>query len=337
MAPRDELDELLKAVPPSDVVGRKFSLKGRVGGRWWHGGTEDCNSLVVDDQRLSIFWNSREWRGDAISWLRQVEGLDFHEAVNELRRLAGQQPKDRPRAKGTVVPNAVERRVVYVDPARVARYCDNLKAAPQIQQWLENEKGICDWMAEDALIGYSPNHTINMVGSDGHHFSKSYGPTVSIPYTEPGTGRYCWVQHRIMNPAPDSKMRYAPEMLDMGVSLYNAEKIGDAKKILIVEGAFKSIVLQQAMSILGEDIVVVGVPNCSTFCVDWEAWVKGVKDIVVCLDPPINAFEQNWVNRLSLTGHSVRVMSVPDKPDDLLRKPRGYEVLESALRCAVLV
>ena len=90
------LDELRNRVPVSRIIGRKVTWdlrrSNQAKGDWWapcpfHG--EKTASFHVDDQKGFYYCFGCHAKGDALTFLRESEGLDFIEAVKVLAAEAG--------------------------------------------------------------------------------------------------------------------------------------------------------------------------------------------------------------------------------------------------------
>ena len=102
------LEELKARVRPSDVVGRHVKLKRQ--GREFAGMSPFTNektpSFFVNDEKGFYHCFSSGKHGDAISFLMEVEGLSFPEAVEALATLAGMEmPKADPQAEARAARN----------------------------------------------------------------------------------------------------------------------------------------------------------------------------------------------------------------------------------------
>ncbi|MEP1229147.1 MAG: CHC2 zinc finger domain-containing protein [Litorimonas sp.] len=96
------LEELKARVRPSDVVGRHVKLKRQ--GREYAGlspfTNEKTPSFFVNDEKGFYHCFSSGKHGDQISFLMEVEGLSFPEAVEALALMAGMEmPKSDPDAE----------------------------------------------------------------------------------------------------------------------------------------------------------------------------------------------------------------------------------------------
>lgn len=104
------LDEIKARVRPSDVVGRHVKLKRQ--GREFAGlspfTNEKTPSFFVNDDKGFYHCFSSGKHGDAISFLMEIEGLAFPEAVERLADMAGiEMPKADPQAEARAARNKV--------------------------------------------------------------------------------------------------------------------------------------------------------------------------------------------------------------------------------------
>ena len=89
--PPSLLDEIRARLPVSDVIGRRVKLQKR--GREFVGlspfNSEKTPSFTVNDQKGFYHCFSSGKHGDIFSFLTEVEGLSFPEAVERLAQEAG--------------------------------------------------------------------------------------------------------------------------------------------------------------------------------------------------------------------------------------------------------
>lgn len=96
------LEELKSRVRPSDVIGKHVKLRRQ--GREFAGlspfTNEKTPSFFVNDQKGFYHCFSSGKHGDAISFMMEVQGLSFPEAVEQLAQMAGMElPKSDPHAE----------------------------------------------------------------------------------------------------------------------------------------------------------------------------------------------------------------------------------------------
>ena len=101
--PPEFIEDLRQRIPLSDIIGKRVKLirKGRrfTGLCPFHSEKTPSFSVVDDDGFYHCFGCGVH--GDAISFLRETDGLDFMEAVERLADMAGipvphSTPRDRP-------------------------------------------------------------------------------------------------------------------------------------------------------------------------------------------------------------------------------------------------
>ena len=102
------LEELKARIRPSDVVGRHVKLKRQ--GREFAGlspfTNEKTPSFFVNDEKGFYHCFSSGKHGDAISFLMEIEGLSFPEAVEALATMAGMEmPQADPQAEARAARN----------------------------------------------------------------------------------------------------------------------------------------------------------------------------------------------------------------------------------------
>ena len=87
------LDEMKARLRPSDIIGRKVSLKKK--GKEWVGlspfTNEKTPSFYVNDQKRIFKCFSSGMGGDVIKFVQETERLSFMEAVEKLAEEAGMQ------------------------------------------------------------------------------------------------------------------------------------------------------------------------------------------------------------------------------------------------------
>ncbi len=155
--PADFLDELRTRIPVSDIVRRRVQLRKQ--GREWAGlspfNKEKTPSFFVNDDKRFYHCFSSGKHGDVFSFLMEVEGLTFREAVETVAELAGM---DIP-AEG---PEAAERRreaqSLQDCVALAADYFEQqlrLPAGRNAMAYLK-ERGLDDATIRRFRLGYAP-------------------------------------------------------------------------------------------------------------------------------------------------------------------------------------
>ena len=155
--PPEFIDDLRQRVPLSDVIGKRVKLvrKGRrhSGLCPFHSEKTPSFSVVDDDGFYHCFGCGAH--GDAISFLRETDGLDFIEAVERLAEMAGMPvPHSAPQD-----PKKAEQRKAALDILEVTtgffqealRRDDGREAARYIQN-----RGLSSETISTYRLGYAP-------------------------------------------------------------------------------------------------------------------------------------------------------------------------------------
>lgn len=157
-------DELRERTTLSDVVGRKVTWDMRrsnsAQGVWWapcpfH--QEKTPSFKVDDRQGRYFCFGCQAKGDAITFLRETENMEFMEAVERLAEQAGMQmPARDPRARAQADRS---QRLALVMEAAVAFFCgqwgrDHAQAA---RAYMTGQRGLDGATLDRFEIGYAPD------------------------------------------------------------------------------------------------------------------------------------------------------------------------------------
>ena len=152
------LDELKTRIRPSDVVGRYVKLKRQ--GREFAGlspfTNEKTPSFFVNDDKGFYHCFSSGKHGDAISFLMEVEGLAFPEAVERLATEAGMElPKVDPEAEKRAAKNKVA--VNWMDAAQLF-FAKSLRReiGKEARDYLKS-RGLTSDDVQRFGIGFAPN------------------------------------------------------------------------------------------------------------------------------------------------------------------------------------
>ncbi len=152
------LEELKARIRPSDVVGRHVKLKRQ--GREFAGlspfTSEKTPSFFVNDDKGFYHCFSSGKHGDAISFLMEVEGLSFPEAVERLAEMAGMEmPKEDPEAERRAARNKVA--VNLMDAAQLF-FARSLRrdVGGEARAYL-TRRGLDGAVCERFGIGFAPN------------------------------------------------------------------------------------------------------------------------------------------------------------------------------------
>ncbi len=272
------LDELRNRVPVSRVVGRKVVWDQRKSnqakGDWWapcpfH--QEKTASFHVDDQKGFYYCFGCHAKGDALTFLREAEGMGFMEAVSVLAAEAGlQMPErdareveraDRRTRLVEVMELAVRwfRLQLQTGPAAAARDyltgrgldaagCERFEIgfAPDQRQGLFQAlrgKGIDEALIVEAGLAAKPD-------DGGAPFDRFRGRII-FPIRD-GRGRAIALGGRAMDPNARAKYLNSPEtpLFDKGRNLYMLgparAAVGKGQPLIVAEGYMDVIALARA-------------------------------------------------------------------------------------------
>lgn len=154
----DFLSEIKARVRPSDVVGRHVKLKRQ--GKEFAGlspfTNEKTPSFFVNDDKGFYHCFSSGKHGDAISFLMEVEGLSFPEAVERLAGMAGMEmPKVDPEAEKRAARNKVA--INWMDAAQLF-FARSLRrdVGQEARDYLRG-RGLDGAVCERFGIGFAPD------------------------------------------------------------------------------------------------------------------------------------------------------------------------------------
>ena len=276
--PPQFLDEIRARVPLSRVIGRKVTWdlrrSNQAKGDWWapcpfHG--EKTASFHVDDQKGFYYCFGCHAKGDALTFLREAEGMGFIEAVELLASEAGlQMPERDPRAtqradRRTELVEVMEQAVRWfrmqlgMGPASEARdyltrrgldpaACEQfgIGFAPDQRQGLFNAlraKGIAEALIVEAGLAAKPD--------DGGAAFDRFRGRITFPIRD-ARGRCIAFGGRSMDPNARAKYLNSPEtpLFDKGRNLYNIgparAAVARGKPLIVAEGYMDVIALVRA-------------------------------------------------------------------------------------------
>lgn len=274
------LDELRTRTSLAQVVGRKVmwdmrkSNQGK-GDMWapcpFH--QEKTASFHVDDRKGYYYCFGCHAKGDAISFVRETENVDFMEAVEILARESGMQiPARDPQAR-----EKADRRSELADVMEQAVQFFRLQmrtaiAAPA-REYIERKRGLDAQAQERFEIGFAPDGWQNLWD---HLRAKGVAEDLIIeaglakPSTRQGSKPYDTFRNRIifpirdprgrciafggraMDPNDNAKYLNSPETLlfDKSRTLYNhgpaREAAGKGQPLIVAEGYMDVIALSEA-------------------------------------------------------------------------------------------
>jgi len=289
----------------------------KVGGWWFtkcpiHG--EDTPSFHIKDSEPDFFkCEGCRASGDVIKFVQTLKQMDFKEACEflggdaELNPIEAKRLEEERKAE-TEARITKEQQQLLEARSRfnATRVWEKYNAAmkPEDVAWWEGRGVEADWQ------------TYWKVGAVDSLWS-CYGKAFSIPYLTPaGVAVTC--QYRFKTPNGLGPYRFEP---DLGKSAFIARPDLSFRKILIVEGAIKAMVVAQVLS--ETDWQVIGFPDKYNAGGIYDQ-LKQSKLAYVWLDPDAWQKQQNdttpfvpWpVRHAKEIGPHARVVQFPEKVDD---------------------
>lgn len=272
------LDDLRARVPISRIVGRKVTWdlrkSNQAKGDWWapcpfHG--EKTPSFHVDDQKGFYYCFGCHAKGDALTFLREAEGLGFMDAVAVMASEAGlPMPERSPEARAqtdrrTQLVEVMERAVRWMrmqlqtagaaeardylarrglDGAALDRF--EIGFAPDQRQALTRhlrEAGVAEALIVDCGLAAKPD--------DGGAAYDRFRGRIMFPIRD-GRGRCIAFGGRAMDPNARAKYLNSPEtpLFDKGRNLYNLgparAAVAKGQPLIVAEGYMDVIALVRA-------------------------------------------------------------------------------------------
>ena len=205
------LDELKSRIRPSDVVGRYVKLKRQ--GREYAGlspfTNEKTPSFFVNDEKGFYHCFSSGKHGDAISFLIEVEGLSFPEAVERLAGMAGMDmPKVDPQAEARAIEN--KKTISWMERAQEFFAKSLMRdVGSEARDYLKG-RGLTRTAAEKFGIGYAPdsfNALRDELIQQGADNAKLIEAGLLIKPEQSGKDPWDRFRNRIMFPIHDARGR----------------------------------------------------------------------------------------------------------------------------------
>jgi len=362
------LEEMKTRIRVSDVVGRHVKLKRQ--GREFAGlspfTNEKTPSFFVNDQKGFYHCFSSGKHGDAISFLMEVEGLSFPEAVEKLATMAGMAlPAADPDAERRAARN--KKTVSWMEQAQIfferSLYRDMGKDA---RDYLKG-RGLSQTAAKDFGIGFAPNHFSALkdeLMQEGASAKMLIEAGLLVEPEDQGRDPWDRFRNRIMFPIhdlrgrivafggrameKDAKAKYlnSPEtpLFSKGKLLYNYHRarkaVSDpqnpARGMIVAEGYMDVIALSRAG--FAHSVAPLGTALTED---QLEILWRAGPEPILCFDGDkagMRAAFRSIERALPLVkpGQSLRFALLPDgmDPDDLIRakgKIAMQDVLDSAI------
>lgn len=276
--PPQFLDEIRARVPLSRVIGRKVTWdlrrSNQAKGDWWapcpfHG--EKTASFHVDDQKGFYYCFGCHAKGDALSFLREAEGMGFIEAVEMLASEAGLQMPERDPRQVQRADRRTELVEVMEQAVRWFRLQLGMGAASEARAYLAR-RGLDDAACEQFGIGFAPDQRQGLFNAlrskgiadaliveaglcarpdDGGAPFDRFRGRIMFPIRD-ARGRCIAFGGRSLDPNARAKYLNSPEtpLFDKGRNLYNVgparAAVAKGKPLLVAEGYMDVIALVRA-------------------------------------------------------------------------------------------
>jgi DNA primase len=272
------LDELRTRVTLSSVVGRKVTWDMRKSnmakGDWWapcpfH--QEKSASFHVDDRKGFYYCFGCHAKGDALSFVKEVENLPFLEAVEVLAREAGMQMPARDPQAAERADRRTELAQVLEEAIRFYRLQLKTGAGAQARAYLGQKRRLSEPAWERWEIGWAPDNAQAVVDAlaqkgfapdlmlasgvvakseSGRLYDRFHGRII-FPIRD-ARGRAISLGGRSLDPNARAKYLNGPEteLFDKGRNLFNhgpaREAAGKGKPLVVAEGYMDVIALSEA-------------------------------------------------------------------------------------------
>ncbi len=357
--PPSLLDEIRARLPVSDVIGRRVKLQKR--GREFVGlspfNSEKTPSFTVNDQKGFYHCFSSGKHGDIFSFLTEVEGLSFPEAVERLAQEAGVAMPER----SAEVELQEKKRTGLLEVMELAQafFVDALQSQQgALARGYLTERGVTSATQQTYGLGYAPSgrydlkQFLNSKGVSPDEMVEAgliiAGADIAVSYDR--------FRNRVMFPIMDVKGRViafggralsedqpakylnSPEtsLFHKGHVLYNISRARQAAydqgKVIAVEGYMDVIALGMA----GFDNAVAPLGTALTESQLRLLWRMSPEPIL-CFDGDKAGLKAAYraidlALPMLAPGQSVRFALLPDgqDPDDLI-KAQGREVFKQVL------
>lgn len=276
--PPQFLDEIRARVPLSRVIGRKvvwdLRRSNQAKGDWWapcpfHG--EKTASFHVDDQKGFYYCFGCHAKGDALSFLREAEGLGFIEAVELLAAEAGLPMPERDPRQVQRADHRSELVEVMEQAVRWFRMQLGSGLAADARAYL-TRRGLDGAACEQFGIGYAPDQRQGLFNAlrskgvpealiveaglvarpdDGGAPFDRFRGRITFPIRD-GRGRCIAFGGRSLDPNARAKYLNSPEtpLFDKGRNLYNIgparAAVAKGKPLIVAEGYMDVIALVRA-------------------------------------------------------------------------------------------
>jgi hypothetical protein len=235
------------------------------------------------------------WPGDGNFWCRQCDLAGFidREAQSQLTE---DQRADIERRKREARQAELERKRTVLQILQTKRadltYHHNLNGQAAIVQ---DRWGLTHATIDGFKIGYCTACP-----------TSPYSDSFTIPYY--WQSRLINLRHRLIS--PNGQGKYRPEAKGLPTAIFNADIIEKTDWLVLVEGEFKTMVLEQY------GLPAIGIPGATIFKEKWLKLFSRDQQIYVALDPGVEQAAVKIAKMLSGAGLHTHLVSLPTKPDD---------------------
>lgn len=362
--PQSFLDEIRARVPLTQLVGRRVQLKQKGRDDWWGLSpftSENTPSFHVRDDKGFFHCFSTGEHGDHFSWLMQVEGQSFPEAVETLAGLAGMEvPKSSPEERKREEKRKDLGEVVAFAAGWYARQLET-PAGREARDYLRG-RGLDALTVESFGLGFAPDDRDALAKATEAQGIEMTQLIEAGLYRRPEDGRapYPLFRNRIMFPIHDRRGRpiafggrfmgdskavgvgkyiNSPDtpLFDKSRTLYNIDRAREPARqgetLLVVEGYMDVIALWQA----GFPAAVAPLGTAVTESQIAELW-RYADEPVLCLDGDVAGQKaairagERALPGLS-PGKSLRFTFLPEgeDPDSLVSQGGGAHAMRDLI------
>lgn len=276
--PNGFLDELRSRVTLSSIVGKKVTWDMRKSnlakGDFWapcpfH--QEKSASFHVDDRKGYYYCFGCHAKGDAVTFVKELENLGFMEAVQILAQEAGMQMPARDPQAAQRADRRTELQQVMDEAVKFYRLQLKTAAGSAARSYLTQKRRLTEQAWDRWDIGWSPDNAQGVVDalqakgispdlmvasgvvakSDNGRLYDRFHARIIFPIRD-GRGRIISLGGRSLDPNARAKYLNGPEtdLFDKGRNLFNQsparEAAGKGKPLIVAEGYMDVIALSEA-------------------------------------------------------------------------------------------
>ncbi len=349
--PREFIDDLLARVDIVDLIDSHVPLKKSGSNHTarcpFH--TEKTPSFSVNRNKQFFYCFGCGASGNAISFLMDLNHLDFVEAVEDLAAYQGVDVPREQNSSPTIHANKTSANESYELLKKVALfYYQQFRNNPEAQKAIDyfKSRGVGGEIAKKFLLGYAPDQWQTLDAQ----FSQKTLLEAGLLVKKEGGGCYDRFRGRVMFPIRDRRGRvvgFGGRVLDDSLPKYlNSpetpvfqknrevyglhellEKNSKPKRILVVEGYMDVIALHQYG--IDYSVAVLGTAISTTHL---DLLFRFTSELVFCFDGDSAGRQAAWraveaVLACMRDGRKTRIMLLPqgEDPDSLVRNTGSHE------------